>query len=106
MIEIIDPSRCTACNICVRVCPTNVFDTVPDAQPTIARQRDCQTCFMCELYCPDDALYVAPTVEPLQGHEVHALRAEAPLGSYRQAIGWSERPGRRFNDASFKLLGR
>ena len=51
MIEIIDPERCTACNICVTACPTNVFDKT-EGLPVIARQADCQTCFLCELYCP------------------------------------------------------
>jgi Pyruvate/2-oxoacid:ferredoxin oxidoreductase delta subunit len=46
MIELISESRCTGCNICVRVCPVNVFDAVPQAAPTIARKADCQTCFM------------------------------------------------------------
>ena len=49
MIEIVSPSRCTACNICVSACPTNVFDKAPGAPPVIARPDDCQTCFMCEL---------------------------------------------------------
>ena len=31
---------------CVRVCPVNVFDAVPQAAPTIARQADCQTCLL------------------------------------------------------------
>ena len=26
MIEVIDAEQCTACDICVSVCPTNVFD--------------------------------------------------------------------------------
>ena len=26
MIELVDTETCTSCNICVRVCPTNVFD--------------------------------------------------------------------------------
>jgi len=103
MIEIVDASRCTACNICVRACPTNVFDAVPDQAPKIARQHDCQTCFMCELYCPEDALFVAPDPAPCVGLEVEA----ALLGSYRRAIGWG--PGRRTtagDDASFELLSR
>ena len=63
MIEWISAERCTACNICVTACPTNVFDLVPGGPPRIARQNDCQTCFMCELYCPEDALFVAPQAD-------------------------------------------
>ena len=59
MIEVIDAQRCTSCDICVNVCPTNVFDKT-DGIPVIARQGDCQTCFLCELYCPEDALFVSP----------------------------------------------
>ncbi len=32
MIEVIDSQTCTACNICVAVCPTNVFGEVAGAQ--------------------------------------------------------------------------
>ena len=35
MIEIVSLARCTACNICVRVCPANVFEIVPDALTVI-----------------------------------------------------------------------
>ena len=62
MIELISEERCTSCNICVRVCPTNVFDAVEGGIPVIARQQDCQTCYMCELYCPSDAMFVAADV--------------------------------------------
>ena len=103
MIEIVDAARCTGCNICVRACPTNVFDMVRDAPPRIARQGDCQTCFMCELYCPEDALFVAPQVEPVsQG------RPDGPiLGNYRRAIGWGrERQLTASQDATYELLIR
>ncbi|MBD2165602.1 ferredoxin family protein [Calothrix membranacea FACHB-236] len=88
MIELVSASRCIQCNICVNVCPTNVFDRVPDAPPTIARQSDCQTCFMCELYCPVDALYVAPQVDPLDSVDETLLKEAELLGSYRRNIGW------------------
>jgi NAD-dependent dihydropyrimidine dehydrogenase PreA subunit len=55
MIELVSETRCIGCDICVNVCPTNVFDATPDGVPVIARKSDCQTCFMCELYCPTDA---------------------------------------------------
>ncbi|SAK73087.1 Periplasmic [Fe] hydrogenase large subunit [Caballeronia hypogeia] len=105
MIELIDNERCTGCDICVRVCPTNVFDASArsDGAPVIARQDDCQTCFMCELYCPEDALYVAP--QTTSGANVD--RAATLTGSYRQVIGW--RRGQRSSaadDASYELLSR
>src|SRR6476659_5078052 len=103
MIEVIDAQRCTSCDICVNVCPTNVFDKT-DGVPVIARQDDCQTCFMCELYCPEDALYVAPqTVASANVEEA----ARTLIGSYRQAVGW--RRGQRSgaaDDASYELLSR
>jgi NAD-dependent dihydropyrimidine dehydrogenase PreA subunit len=107
MIEILSESRCTGCNICVRVCPTNVFEAVPDGKPRIARQHDCQTCFMCELYCPDDALFVAAQAQPVAGIDEAAVAAGGLMGSYRDAVGWGR--GRRSTagqDASFELLIR
>ena len=88
MIEVVSPSRCTACNICVRVCPANVFDIVPDAPPAIARQDDCQTCFLCEVYCPEDALYVAPHADGPTGVTEHEVVARGLFGSYARTLGW------------------
>ncbi|MET0343823.1 MAG: ferredoxin family protein [Polyangiales bacterium] len=95
MIELISDERCTKCDICVRICPTNVFDAVEGGAPTIARQQDCQTCFMCEAYCPADALYVAP--DSAQSVEVDepALIADGQLGAYRVILGWGS--GRKNN---------
>ncbi len=88
MIELVSSSRCIQCNLCVSVCPTNVFDAVPDAPPTIARQSDCQTCFMCEVYCPVDALYVAHDADqPVSVNETE-LTESGLLGSYRKMVGW------------------
>ena len=106
MIELVSAERCTQCNICVAVCPVNVFDAVPDAPPAIARQSDCQTCFMCELYCPVDALFVAHDAEQPAAVNELALAATALLGSYRRAIGWTpDSRDRRSADQSFKLTG-
>ncbi|MFZ4289436.1 4Fe-4S binding protein [Variovorax sp. HJSM1_2] len=107
MIELISPERCTACNICVSACPTNVFDVVTNGPPHIARQEDCQTCFMCELYCPEDALYVAPIADRRATAEEREPSTQAPLGSYRHAIGWGRgRQSTAAADASFELLKR
>ena len=70
MISLLLADRCTACNVCVRICPANVFDAHPQGPPDIARPGDCQTCFHCELYCQADALYVAPECD--QAVEVEA----------------------------------
>lgn len=107
MIEIIDAATCTACNICVAACPTNVFDAVPGGPPRIARQDDCQTCFMCELYCPEDALYVAPIADRRASPAERDEAAQALMGSYRSAIGWGRgRASTASLDASFELLVR
>ncbi len=103
MIELVSAARCIGCDVCVRACPTNVFDPshAGGGVPVVARQADCQTCFMCEAYCPTDALFVAPQAHPLpagsplrdEGH----LVATGLLGSYRERIGWGRgrSPGAR-----------
>ncbi|WP_454190873.1 4Fe-4S binding protein [Paenibacillus sp. Marseille-Q7038] len=91
MIELVSDSRCIGCNMCVKVCPTNVFDKTEDV-PVIARQEDCQTCFICEAYCPVDALYVSPYAdEAIEVNELQ-LANDGVLGSWRKTIGWG--PGR------------
>jgi NAD-dependent dihydropyrimidine dehydrogenase PreA subunit len=64
MIEIVASERCIACDRCIDVCPTRVFDRGPDGVPVIARHSNCQTCFQCEAYCPTDALFVSPLATP------------------------------------------
>jgi NAD-dependent dihydropyrimidine dehydrogenase PreA subunit len=107
MIEIVSSERCTACNICVHACPTNVFEIVEGAPPRIARQQDCQTCFMCELYCPVDALYVAPMADSPLAVDEHAEATQSLMGSYRSAVGWgAKRRPTAAIDASYELLTR
>ena len=92
MIEIVDAQSCIACDICIKVCPTDVFDRGADGVPVIARQADCQTCFMCEAYCPVDALYVSPVSSPVDADSPHAsadaVGAAGLFGDYRELIGW------------------
>jgi NAD-dependent dihydropyrimidine dehydrogenase PreA subunit len=105
MIELVSDERCIDCDICVRVCPTNVFDAVPGGHPVIARQEDCQTCFMCELYCPADALFVAPEADEARAQREDDLIERGLLGGYRAAVGWTpgQAPGAA-RDQSFRLL--
>jgi NAD-dependent dihydropyrimidine dehydrogenase PreA subunit len=105
MIELVSEGRCIACDICVKICPTNVFEAVPGGAPVIARQSDCQTCFMCELYCPVDALYVAPEADEARAADEDALEERGVIGSYRAAVGWGAGrvPGASL-DQSFRLL--
>lgn len=107
MIEVISESSCIACNQCVAVCPTNVFERVQGGIPVIARQSDCQTCFMCELYCPVDALYVAPNAEEITGITEAELQTQGLIGGYREKVGWGKgRTPVASHDYIYKLLAR
>ncbi|MED4464589.1 4Fe-4S dicluster domain-containing protein [Metabacillus fastidiosus] len=90
MIELISTTKCVNCNLCVKVCPTNVFDKADGGIPVIARQQDCQTCFMCEVYCPADALYVAPEAEESVFIVEKEVEEAGLLGNYRKAVGWGK----------------
>lgn len=94
MIEIVSAAACVKCDVCVKVCPTDVFDRGVDGVPVIARQSDCRTCFMCEAYCPTDALYVSPVSVPVGVGSPHAseeaVRSSGLLGGYREMVGWGE----------------
>lgn len=93
MIALLLRDRCTQCNACVQVCPTNVFDAVPGSQPVIARQTDCQTCYMCELYCRADALFVASDCERPETVDERTIVASGLLGELRRHHGWDEWAG-------------
>lgn len=103
MIEIVSAVACTRCDLCVAVCPTDVFDRGADGVPVIARQSDCQTCFLCEAYCPTDALYVSPVSTPVGADSPHAsaeaVHGAGLLGGYRDMIGWGRgrTPGARLD---------
>ncbi|KAF0812655.1 Photosystem I iron-sulfur center [Andreprevotia sp. IGB-42] len=90
MIEWIVSDRCTGCNQCVAVCPTNVLEAASDGPPRIARQEDCQTCFMCELYCQEDAIFVGADCESAQPVDRQAVLAQGLLGQFRRDSGWDE----------------
>ena len=90
MIEVVSASRCIRCDICVRVCPADVFAKNTEGLPVIARQDDCQTCFLCEIYCPTDALYVAEVADGPTGITEAEVAARGLFGTYARALGWSK----------------
>jgi NAD-dependent dihydropyrimidine dehydrogenase PreA subunit len=105
LIELISASRCTSCNRCVDVCPTNVFDLVDGGIPVIARPDQCQTCFMCELYCPVDAMYVHPCADRHVAVHERDLEEQALLGGYSRALGWKKaRAGGTEADLTHRLF--
>ncbi|MFD0279651.1 4Fe-4S dicluster domain-containing protein [Kitasatospora sp. NPDC127111] len=89
MIEVVSAERCIACDRCIKVCPTDVFDRGADGIPVLARHDDCQTCFQCEANCPVDALFVAPHTTRAPQDE-RQLAEAGLLGSYRARIGWGK----------------
>jgi NAD-dependent dihydropyrimidine dehydrogenase PreA subunit len=93
MIALLFADRCTACDVCVTICPANVFDARPGGPPEIARPDDCQTCFHCELYCQADALYVAPEWERAVDVDAAEVLAGGTVGQYRRHSGWNEWAG-------------
>lgn len=104
MIEVISDTRCIRCDICVRVCPANVFERGADGLPVIARQDDCQTCFLCEIYCPTDALYVAERASGPTGISESAVETAGLFGSYARSLGWSRgRSGGTENDPTMHI---
>ena len=105
MIELVHAGRCIECDICVRICPRDVFDAVPDGAPVIARKGDCQTCFLCEIYCPVDALYVSPKVTQDEAVDaaVHEWRSWEVAARIEHA--WST-ASRRSSRTTWKLPGR
>lgn len=55
LIHSINDDRCTGCDACVAVCPTNVLDLVNN-KSRVLRFQDCIQCEACEWACPTEAL--------------------------------------------------
>ena len=57
---------CDGDEICVSVCPVNVFEMIDSPHPTSAkkpdpvRENDCIQCMACEIECPVQAIKIIP----------------------------------------------
>lgn len=59
LIHDINDDRCTGCDACVAVCPTNVLDLVAN-KSRVLRFEDCIQCEQCMFACPTEALVMFP----------------------------------------------
>ena len=50
----VDPSKCTACGLCMDVCPTS--NITKDALGRPQWDRRCLACLSCEMKCPEEAI--------------------------------------------------
>lgn len=80
LIHSINDDRCTGCDACVAVCPTNVLDLVAN-KSRVLRFQDCIQCEACMWACPTEAL-----VMHLEGTEAPALKVPELDGFYQTAI--------------------
>ena len=59
LVHDINDDRCTGCDACVAVCPTNVLDLVSN-KSRVLRFHDCIQCEACMFACPTEALVMFP----------------------------------------------
>lgn len=59
LVHDINDDRCTGCDACVAVCPTNVLDLVNN-KSRVLRFGDCIQCEACMWACPTEALVMYP----------------------------------------------
>jgi thioredoxin reductase/ferredoxin len=80
LIHSINDDRCTGCDACVAVCPTNVLDLV-DNKSRVLRFQDCIQCEACMWACPTTALVMHP-----EGTEPPKLRQPELDQFYQTAV--------------------
>lgn len=61
----IDPSRCTACHACARVCPQNAIEQLEGDMPVYQlHHRHCTGCGLCRDVCEHDAISLRAWEKP------------------------------------------
>ncbi|HEX8953532.1 MAG TPA: 4Fe-4S binding protein, partial [Polyangia bacterium] len=84
LVHSINDDRCTGCDACVAVCPTNVLDLVAN-KSRVLRFQDCIQCEACMFACPTEALVMFPegaTPPPLKIPEIDENFQTAVPGQY------------------------
>lgn len=84
LIHDINDDRCTGCDACVAVCPTNVLDLVAN-KSRVLRFQDCIQCEACMFACPTEALVMFPegsVPPPLKVPEIDEHFQTAVPGQY------------------------
>jgi thioredoxin reductase (NADPH) len=84
LIHDINDDRCTGCDACVAVCPTNVLDLVAN-KSRVLRFQDCIQCEACMFACPTEALVMFPQdghPPPLKVPEIDEHFQTAVPGQY------------------------
>lgn len=80
LIHAINDDRCTGCDACVAVCPTNVLTLVTN-KSRVLRFQDCIQCEACMWACPTEALVMFP-----EGSQPPPVRVPNIDGNYQTAI--------------------
>ncbi len=84
LVHDINDDRCTGCDACVAVCPTNVLDLVAN-KSRVLRFQDCIQCEACMVACPTEALVMFPqggTPPPLKVPELDENFQTVVSGQY------------------------
>jgi len=84
LVHDINDDRCTGCDACVAVCPTNVLDLVAN-KSRVLRFEDCIQCEACMFACPTEALVMFPeggVPPPLKVPEIDENFQTAVPGQY------------------------
>src|SRR6478672_10736900 len=84
LVHDINDDRCTGCDACVAVCPTNVLDLVAN-KSRVLRFEDCIQCEQCMFVCPTEALVMFPegaVPPPLKVPEIDENFQTAVPGQY------------------------
>src|SRR5262249_7308969 len=80
LVHDINDDRCTGCDACVAVCPTNVLDLVAN-KSRVLRFQDCIQCEACMFACPTEALVMFP-----EGSTPPALKVPEMDDNFQTAI--------------------